>query len=132
MYIVHDINIIKKTIRKVLKKHGILGEVESVNNYRTISVNNNAEESDDNLYIWIRLLNIPGTDRYIAEIANITLPLNARRKNTFTEMYNELLKCKYIEEIRIISVCTLEMKKWCEKHKLKSYNGGCDYTSKVS
>lgn len=132
MYVVHDINVIKKTIKKVLRKHKIDGNVESVNNYRTISVTNDAENSDDNLYIWIRLLNNSSTNTYIAEIANITIPLAYRRQNTFTDLYNKLINCKYIEEIRIISVCTAEMKNWCEKHKLKLCYTGSDYTSKIS
>lgn len=128
MYIVADIEKIKKTIKKVLKKHEIRADITSCNNYKAIMISNN-EEDDDYIYMWIRLMNIPDTACYVVDIANISLPKNKRRTGVFTDLYDELNKCKYVGKIRIISVCTAEMRNWCLKYKLTPYNDGNDYTN---
>lgn len=129
MYIVSDIERIKKVIKKVLNKHKIKADISICNNYRAIMVCNDAENEDDILYIWIRILNIPNTNSYIIDISNICLPENKRRTGVFTNLYNELSKCKYVDKIRIISVCTYEMKNWCITNGLITYNDGNDYTN---
>lgn len=129
MYIVADIEKIKKIIKKTLNKHKIKADITSCNNYRAIMVSNDTEDEDSHIYMWIRLISIPDTACYTVDIANISLPKNKRRTGVFTDLYNELNKCKYVEKIRIISVCTSEMKNWCLKYKLTPYNNGNDYTN---
>jgi len=132
MYTKENIEDIAEAIRKVMDKHNIKNITEPVNYYRTIKVSNSATKPENNLYIWIRLLYNKTISKYIAEISNIEIPVKSRQKGVFTDLYKSLLNCKLIDEVRITSVCTREMKNWCDKHRLKSYNAGTDYTSKVS
>ena len=130
MYIASDIEKIAKVFKKALNKHNIEYDLTFCNNYRAIKIENlEPDDKENTLYIWIRLLNIKDTYTYNVEIANINIPKAYRRKGILTDIIKELDRCKYVNKIRFISVCTLEMRNWCLKNGFKDYNNGSDYTS---
>lgn len=118
----NHVKTIKRNIQSSLFELNIKCSVTLENAGKCIAVKNNADfGEDENLYIWIRLL--PSRDNlYIVDISNIQLPLSKRRKGNFEFMFARLLKCKYVGEIRITSVCTPEMLNWCTKHRLNMIN----------
>ena len=120
----NNIKVIQRSIKKSLDRHHIKYKSALQNNHKCIQF------VGDDLYIWIRLTPCIN-DKYIVDISTIQLPLNKRRQHVFEDMFNRLSKCKYVEKIMITSVCTIEMKNWCEKHKLYKldYN---NYVNKIT
>lgn len=130
MYIASDIEKIAKTFKKVLAKHKLKYEITFCNNYKAIKIEDLTPDSkDEMLYMRIRLFNIKDTYTYDVEIANISIPKQYRRNGILTEMVKELNKCRYVNKIKFISVCTAEMKNWCDKNGFKPYNFGSDYSN---
>lgn len=130
MYIASDIEKIAKAFKKVLNKHSIIFELTFYNEYKAIKIENlEPDVKEDTLYIWIRLINIKDTYTYNIEIANINIPKEYRRKGILTDIIKELNKNKYVNKVRFISVCTIEMRNWCLKNGFKPYNNESDYTN---
>lgn len=87
-------------------------KIEYENNYRVIAIHN------DSIELWLRLY--PGEDdKYNADISTIEFDESIRRKGLFEFMCRRLKKCTYIDKLKITSVCTDEMRNWCNKHKLE-------------
>lgn len=121
----HKVKTIANNVKKSFNSFNILYELEIVNNYRCIQVT-----GPENLFFWIRLMYNSNTGKYIVDFNNITLPERYRVKHVFSTIFFRVAKCKYVEEVRITSVCTERMKKWCEYHNLE-YLGDCNYRLKT-
>ena len=68
---------------------------------------------DNSSRIWIRL----GTGRYgiIFDISTIELDRSLRHKGVFSKLVKKIIKNRYVESIRVTSVCTDEMHMACRK-----------------
>lgn len=131
MYKLEEVRVIANNIKRSLQRNNLECTVTIENGCKCIAINNDNHSLDENLYIWIRL--IPVEDKYIVDISNIYLPIKSRHKGVFTNIFYTLKRCKYVDSIKITSVCSIEMNNWCNKNKLKSVGSstyGLDYISK--
>lgn len=114
----HSVNTIKNNIKTSLTRCELNVTSEIVNFGMSISIDGNScDNYNEKFTLWVRLYEC-NNGIYIVDISKIQLPYSKRRKGIFEFMFKRLAKCKYVAEIRITSVCTVEMKSWCLKHKL--------------
>lgn len=116
MITVYDIDKVKAIGEDVktalIAETGLDIKIKYANDYRVIAIQN------DSIELWLRLY--PGeNDKYNADISTIWFDESLRRKGLFEFMCRGLKKCQYINKLKITSVCTYEMRNWCEKHKLE-------------
>lgn len=121
----YKIKVICNNLQKSFKDYDINCKIQVMNNGNVIQITGRR-----NLFFWIRLYYDNKNDKYIVDLNNVMLPEKLRGKHIFTHIFDRLKNCKYVEEIRITSVCTEDMKNWCMSHKLL-YNGYSDYSLKT-
>ena len=125
-----SINKISKNIKLSLRLKGIKSDSQIVNSNNSILINCVKGKNANQLFIWIKVYK--KCDKYILDISHVILPINKRKKRVFELIYKRLLKCRLVDKIIISSVCSIDMKNWCLKHKLIDIGDGLSYASKVS
>lgn len=116
---------IRETIENSLNSSGLTNKTTLENFNRAIRVIDPSKGYELNM--WIRLIQFKSTDKICVELSSIEIPKDKRRQGILTNMFKALAENKYVNDIRVISVLTDEMKNWCIKNGLKPYEDGLNY-----
>lgn len=106
-----NIEILRDTVTKSLSDSNINVPAKVVSN------GNSVEVSDEDIFIWIRTL--PRDGKLDVDISAISLDETLQHKGVFTNLFNSLKSLDIIQHLKIGSVCTDEMRSWCEKNNLE-------------
>ena len=110
----YRIETIRKNIAKSISKHKIKAVVSI--EYAGTAISVREVDGAEPIYIWIRIQQ-KYNNTLCVYICNVELPHSKRRQGVFTTIFSNLQKCKYIDELYIMQVCSSAMRSWCEKHR---------------
>lgn len=103
--------IVRDLVKNVIDKYNLDGDISLVNNSNVIAC------AGDDISFWLRLL--PSTDnKFRVEISSIVIEESKRKRGIFTSLYKTLESCEAVNFVIITSVCSDEMRSWCESNGL--------------
>lgn len=109
-------DLIRSNIESSLRNFNISSEVLLKNNNMCISV------SDEDIELWVRLL--PTKDNKVSvDFSTVQLSDKLQNRGIFTSIFSNLKSLEEVGVLKISSVCTRCMTKWCVKNGLKSEDG---------
>lgn len=110
------VDLIRSNIESSLRNFNISSEVLLKNNSMCISV------SDEDIDLWIRLL--PTKDNKVSvDFSTVQLSDKLQNRGIFTSIFSNLKSLEEVGVLKISSVCTRCMIKWCVKNGLKTVDG---------
>lgn len=109
------VDLIRSNIESSLRNFNISSEVLLKNNM-CISV------SDEDIELWVRLL--PTKDNKVSvDFSTVQLSDKLQNRGIFTSIFSNLKSLEVVGVLKISSVCTRCMTKWCVKNGLKTEDG---------
>lgn len=109
-------NLVRSNIESSLRNYNISSEVLLKNNNMCISV------QDEDIDLWVRLL--PVEDNKVSvDFSAVQLSDKLQNKGIFTSIFSNLKSSEVVGVLKISSVCTRCMTKWCVKNGLKTIDG---------
>ena len=108
--------LVRSNIESSLRNFSISSEVLLKNNNMCISV------SDEDIELWVRLL--PTRDNKVSvDFSTVQLSDRLQNKGIFTSIFSNVKSLEEVGVLKISSVYTRCMTKWCIKNGLKSEDG---------
>lgn len=80
------------------------------------------EKEEDTLYIWLRIAWNKDMNNCNIQLANINIPTKYRRQGRLSSVMKNLKSLDFVDYILVLSVCTEEMKNFCEKYRYRHIN----------
>lgn len=116
----YKLEVIRRNVESSLKMGRIFDRVTIENNGNALSCSGN------DIRLWFRVFYDNSIGAYNVEINTISLSDKLQRRGLFTLIWKRLNKCKYTNKLKIVSVCSESMHRWCIKHRLVTENNS-DY-----